>query len=115
MAQAQDHDEITLTREEYLMFQQIQEQFNQRVMGLGEKRHQIVSKLIYDKSNAEEFLSKFPHIASAYKVDRIFYTDYGLHRSCSWAIQVVRPGWHWIQRHFRVLEKHVNKETWSLA
>jgi hypothetical protein len=40
----------------------------------------LISKVVFNGQNAEEFISKFPHICAAYQVDRIFYQEYGRQR-----------------------------------
>lgn len=74
----------------------------------------IVSKVPYDGSNTEAFVSKFRHLAEAYKVSPIFFNDYGRnppaldHRDfAAWASMDSKA--------FRLLEKSVTDEIWSLV
>ena len=96
-----------LTDEEYQLFLRLQEAFNQRAMGLGGGQHtDILSKIIFNGHNAEEFISKFPHICSSFQVDRIFYTDNGLVRPNEGPEQQI---WDQLDsKAYRVLEKHLD-------
>ena len=62
--------EHVLNDEEYQLFQRLQDLYQQRVMGLGGGTDNIISKVTFNGKNAEEFNSKFPHIATSHQVYR---------------------------------------------
>jgi hypothetical protein len=84
---------------------------NQRVMG-HEQQSFIIPKVKFTGKNIEEFVTKFSHIAEAYKVTRILYDNYGKHPPApdtpefqEWTAQDSRA--------YRLLEKHIDPEIWS--
>ena len=103
--------EFALNEEEYELFQRLQEQYNQRAMGLGGGGDNLISKVIFNGKNAEAFLSKFPHICTAHQVYNIFYEDYGLQRP---GPGNDRRDWDNLDsKAYRVLERHLSEEIWS--
>ena len=70
-----------LSEEEYEDFIRFREMMNQRVMGIDSTTSpsaSILPKVKFNGGNIEEFTTAFGHIAEAYRVSNIFFTDYGL-------------------------------------
>jgi hypothetical protein len=92
-------------------FSAFRRRINQRAMGLGGGADNVMSKVIFNGHNAEEFMSKFHHICCSYQVDRIFYTDYGRERPGAGPERLV---WDQLDsKAFRVLEKHLAQDIFS--
>jgi hypothetical protein len=113
-----DNGGHVLTNEEYEEFNRLRnllnnnEGFNgiyganQRVMG-DEQQGYIIPKVKFTGNNVEEFVTKFSHIAEAYRVTRILYEDYGKNpppqntpEFQEWTAQDSRA--------YRLLERHVD-------
>ena len=112
-----------LTDEEYTQFLRLQEMFLnqpndnlQRVMGNEDMQGPTpatMPKVMFTGTNVEEFTSKFVHVSMAYGVYDILYEDYGLQKPAinnpdfrRWSNQDSKA--------FRLLEKSINPQTWSL-
>jgi hypothetical protein len=90
---------------------------NQRVNGLNQAavyHPSTLPKVIYDGHNSEEFVSKFRHIAEAYKISKVLYEDYGSNPP-----QPDDEAFaEWVEldsRAYRVLEKHINSKDMVIA
>jgi hypothetical protein len=105
-------DNHGLTDEEYEIFLKVQDAYRQRAMGLGGGGNDIISKVIFNGENAEEFTSKFPHICMHYQVYQIFYEDYGRNRPGP--DNQLRQTWDSLDsKAYRLLEKHLTDDIWS--
>ena len=102
-----------LTADEFAEYQRLRDGENQRVMGPNSKRVPLLTKVTFNGKNKEEFLSKFSHLAEAYGVADIFFTEYGLHQ----------PGLNhqgraaWVAKDstaYLLLERSVSDKIWSL-
>jgi hypothetical protein len=81
-------------------------------MGLGGNiGTDVQSKVVFNGNNAEEFMTKFPHICAQYQVEKIFYQDYGLERP---GPGPERTLWDQLDsKAYRVLEKHLDSDIFS--